>query len=492
MSCRGTPLAAEAQPRARGEAVERGGAAGIADPSSPDSNRAPRDDGRVIGRAPRRPRRAGRPRPGSCSRRSPRARRRLRRGRAGGRPWWRRSRRSRRTRRDRRGPAPRPPRCGRVTVNATVGVRGSVGGGPYSVTPSIARRPLHSASTRCCAPLVQRSHRRDEAGPAVLSLRQRGQEVDRRAGAHDALVVLRARLEPVRRVLGGRLELGQVELLEERLASPEDAHVGPVELVGRAGEEVGAERLHVDERVRRVVDGVHEDEGARRVREVRGAPRRRSSCRGRSRRRRSRGGASSCPSAAARLVQSSWPVSVRMRTASPRGPAPGRAPPGVDVRVVVELGHDDLVARASSRRPSARARWKVSVVMFAPNAISDGPAAQEVGERAARARRARRRSRRSSGRPSACSRCGGAGSRPSRRRPPAAPACRPGRRSRRPAVPPWRRSRAGKCPRMASTGATWTEGDAVVVIVRSPFRAAYRSRARPRPRCPPGRASRGP
>ena len=79
---------------------------------------------------------------------------------------------------------------------------------------------------------------------------------------------------PVSSVLGRgarrRLEPRQVERVDQRLASPEHADVRAVELVGRAGQEVGAERRDVDERVRRVVDGVHEDERARGVGEVRG------------------------------------------------------------------------------------------------------------------------------------------------------------------------------------------------------------------------------
>ena len=57
--------------------------------------------------------------------------------------------------------------------------------------------------------------------------------------------------------------------------------------------------------------------------------------------------------------------------------------PGVDVGVVVELGDDDLVA-GPRPRPIARARWKVSVVMFAPNTISAGAAFDEIGQRLAR------------------------------------------------------------------------------------------------------------
>ncbi len=207
---------------------------------------------------------------------------------------------------------------------------------------------LHEA----LAPLVERRHRRREAGPAVRALRQRGEEVHGRGRADDALVVLRPRLEPVRRVLGGRLQLGQVELLEQGLASPEDAHVGPVELVGRAGEEVGAERGHVHERVRGVVDGVHEDERSRGVREVRGAPHvalRAEGVRGRA------------DGEEARLLSERAGEAVHVQLARLGAEAHGlhdEAPllrqlaPGVDVGVVVELGDDDLVARASTAAPA--------------------------------------------------------------------------------------------------------------------------------------------
>ncbi len=142
---------------------------------------------------------------------------------------------------------------------------------------------------------------------------ERGEEVDGGAGADDALVVLRAGLEPLGGVGRRGLELGRVELLEERLAAPEDADVRAVELVGGAGEEVGAERGDVDEGVRGVVDGVHEHERAGGVGEIGGAPHVVD------RAERVRGGADReelvrGPSAAARSSVSSWPVSGRKRT----------------------------------------------------------------------------------------------------------------------------------------------------------------------------------
>ena len=101
-----------------------------------------------------------------------------------------------------------------------------------------------------------------EGRATVPSTGEGGQEVHGRPRPHDALVVLRARLQVLRRDVGGRCDPGHVERREEIVAAVEHAHVGTVELVGGAGEEVAAEGAHVDERVRRVVDRVHEDEGS--------------------------------------------------------------------------------------------------------------------------------------------------------------------------------------------------------------------------------------
>ena len=192
-------------------------------------------------------------------------------------------------------------------------------------------------------------------------------------------------------VSGAGSSLGRSSSSSRAWPSPEHADVRAVELVGRAGQEVGAERGHVHEGVRGVVHGVHEARA--RPRRARGPRRgaRRSSCRGRSRPRRSRAGASSCRARASRSSMSSC---ARLG-AEPDGPDREAAllrelaRHGVHVRVVVELGDDDLVARRPSARPSARARWKVSVVMLAPKAISYGRPPRKSAERFARGRERR-------------------------------------------------------------------------------------------------------
>ena len=62
---------------------------------------------------------------------------------------------------------------------------------------------------------------------------------------------------------------------------------------------------------------------------------------------------------------------------------------------MVQLGDDDRVAGAE-RRPRARARWNVRVVMLGPKAISAGEALRKSA-RACRAASERRRSRHWSG-----------------------------------------------------------------------------------------------
>ena len=140
--------------------------------------------------------------------------------------------------------------------------------------------------------------------------------------------------------------------------------------------------------------------------------------------------------------------------------------------MVVELGDDDLVARRPRRRPSARAEVEGERGHVGAEGDLVGRGAEEVGERLAGARRAPRRSRRWSDTPSACWRCGAAGSPPSRRRPArhlrAAGAVEVGDGQARCAGARGR----GKRARMASTGEASTGEDAVVVIVRSPSRAA--------------------
>ena len=87
---------------------------------------------------------------------------------------------------------------------------------------------------------------------------QRGEELDRGPGTHDALVVERAGLQPIGR--GGRRgrELRGIERIEQRLSSPQHPDVRAVELVGRAGEEIAVPGTHVRHVVRGVVHAVDE------------------------------------------------------------------------------------------------------------------------------------------------------------------------------------------------------------------------------------------
>ncbi len=234
----------------------------------------------------------------------------------------------------------------------------------------------------------------------------------------------------VRRVLGRRLELGQVEGLDEGLPAPQHAHVGPVELVGRAGEEVGAERGHVHEGVGRVVDGVDEDERSLRVGEV-GGPAdvalRAERVRGRADREEARPRAED----GGEVVH----VELARLGAEPHGPhhevpLPRELSPRVHVRVVVELGDDDLVPRRPAPAEGAAQVEGQRRHVGAEGDLRRLPA-EEVGEGRARRGEGARPSRRSWGRPSGCWRCGAAGSPPSRPRRTAAPACRRARRSRR-------------------------------------------------------------
>ena len=98
-----------------------------------------------------------------------------------------------------------------------------------------------------------------------------GEEIDRGSGADDPLVILRAGLEPLRRRVGRGLQLGHVERSQQVAAPVEHADVRAVELVGGAGQQIAAERAHVDERVRRVVNRVDERQRASLVREARRA-----------------------------------------------------------------------------------------------------------------------------------------------------------------------------------------------------------------------------
>ncbi len=163
-----------------------------------------------------------------------------------------------------------------------------------------------------------------------------------------------------------------------------------VELVGGAGEKVGAERLDVDEDVRRVVNGVDEDEGPGRVR-------RRGDAghvvdRPDGIRRAADGDEARPPSEEARERVDVEFGRLRNRGERPHDdpPLPFERAPRVDVRVVVQLGDDDLVAFAPAAGERARdvegqrrhVRAKGDLGRVAAEEVRDGgPGAGEEGVR---------------------------------------------------------------------------------------------------------------
>ena len=179
---------------------------------------------------------------------------------------------------------------------------------------------------------------------------------------------------------GAGSSFGTSSVLEKRAAAAQHADVGAVELVGRAGEEVAAERPHVHERVGRVVDGVHEDEGALGVGELR----RRRHVVDRAERVR-RGADGEEPGPRARSGARGRPVELARRRAAgaPSGTVTPRSVPSARQGSTLAWWSSSVTTISSpgpQPRPRARARWKVSVVMLAPKAISSARAAQEVGE----------------------------------------------------------------------------------------------------------------
>ena len=97
-----------------------------------------------------------------------------------------------------------------------------------------------------------------------------GDVVDGSGHSRHALVVLRARLPAVGQLLAAHAQLVRTQAQQLLALAVEDALVRAEELVAGAGQEVGIERLHVDESVRRVVHGVDEGHRADVVRQANG------------------------------------------------------------------------------------------------------------------------------------------------------------------------------------------------------------------------------
>ena len=94
------------------------------------------------------------------------------------------------------------------------------------------------------------------ARPTALGHAEPFEVPQRACEAREQLVRERAGLEPARDRVSGWSHVIRRQCLEQLATSPEDAQVGTVDLVGRADEEVGAERGDVDRKVRRPVDRV--------------------------------------------------------------------------------------------------------------------------------------------------------------------------------------------------------------------------------------------
>src|SRR5215204_5852657 len=98
---------------------------------------------------------------------------------------------------------------------------------------------------------------------------QRGDEIYRALHASYAFVVLGAGLEPVRYVVRRGLDLVNVQGFEEAAPYGRHADVRAEELVGRAGEYVGAYGVAVYRDVGSGVHGVNRDERAGPMRPLR-------------------------------------------------------------------------------------------------------------------------------------------------------------------------------------------------------------------------------
>ena len=168
-------------------------------------------------------------------------------------------------------------------------------------------------------------------------------------------MIERARFQALRRGVGRGRELRRVERFKPILPSEEHADVRTVKLVRRAREEIASDGSHVDQVVRRVVDGVHEGErpdlSCASVRGTSHVAHRAEGVRRRADRHE--------PGLRRERTLERRPIELprleQQRDRADRDPtlaSEGR--PGRDVGMVVELGNHDLVARPPA--PTERAR----------------------------------------------------------------------------------------------------------------------------------------
>ena len=283
-----------------------------------------------------------------------------------------------------------------------------------------------------------------QARAAVGALAQRGDEVDRGLDAGERLVALRAGLEAVAGAAvspAGRTRSAGQDASSSCAPKPMP-WCGPKNLYGEQISTSAPSAGDVDAAVRRVVHAVHPGQRADGVRDV-------------------------GEGAAVGIVPTPFEASVKAHTfvrgptacssaegrpagrrrARPRRARRGRVlgaeQPRADVRVVVERGHDDLVA-GLQRAAEGVHEVEVDRRHVGPEDDLLGLGAEEVGRGDARRVDQRGRLLRSSRRRRRCSRSSAAGSRPWRRSRHPAPASRPGRRGRPAAA---RRLPCGRAPR---------------------------------------------
>ena len=145
------------------------------------------------------------------------------------------------------------------------------------------------------------------------------------------------------------------------------------ELVGRADQEVAAERLHIDWAMRRIVHGIDPQPCAgvmRYLRDTCNRVHRADRVRGVADRHHPRPGVQFGD----QIIEAKRAIRGVELDLLDDDPLLGQRQPRRAVGVVIELGDEDLIAGLRPR-PMARLKAKVSVVMLGPNAISLGDAA---------------------------------------------------------------------------------------------------------------------
>ena len=250
--------------------------------------------------------------------------------------------------------------------------------------PSIAAEPRREVAVQVHLVGANRAHpgedpltparaRRGAAEPAP----EIGEVLDRRDRARGALEVARARLEAVAR----RPDLVRRQAVEDLAPPVHRPEVRPEELVGRAGDEVGIDGAGVERQVGRRVDRVDVDPRADAMRPLarspaiglivptafEAQPTATSFVR-----------SLSTASRSSRLKRAVGEI--RLPRADDHLVVARRGDPGIDVRLVVEPAHDDLVA--GSHRGDDRAREvERQRGHVRPEGELVGVDAEEVGER---------------------------------------------------------------------------------------------------------------